>query len=203
MRVLLALCTGLLTFSFVQADSLWERRDPRFANMFKDNRARLVGDLLTIVVRENTDIDNKDEREMQKETRTEGRFDVQGNSQGNRLGRRFSANFRGAARSNREFDGKAEFSSDRRLLDGLTVTVVEVLPNDNLVIEGYRKRAITGDARIMRVSGVVRPADIGAGNTIRSQSIANFSVTYEGRGPEMSYTSNGWLGKIMNAIWPF
>src|ERR1041385_5893703 len=66
----------------VRADSLWLRRDPRFADMFQDTRARRVGDLLTIVVRENTDIEHKEQRDMKKKTNLAAKFNLAGSLAG-------------------------------------------------------------------------------------------------------------------------
>ena len=55
---------------FAQAESMWARRDPKTAYLFYDYRARQVGDLLTIVVSESTEIDNQESRELNKQTQT-------------------------------------------------------------------------------------------------------------------------------------
>jgi flagellar L-ring protein precursor FlgH len=192
-----------LTAPVLRADSLWQRRDPRFANLHRDLRARRVGDLLTIAVRENTDIDNQDERKMEKATNTRGSFNTAGNSSGNRSGRTFSADIDATMRSSRDFEGKAEFTSERRFLDRMTVVVTDVLPNGNLIIQGCRKRGVQGETRLLIVEGVVRPTDISAANTIDSHFIGNFTIRYDGRGAESSYTSPGFLGKLINIVWPF
>ena len=77
------------------------------------------------------------------------------------------------------------------------------MPNGNLIVEGYRQRMITREMRTLKVMGIVRPADIGPLNTVQSQYLANLHITYDGRGPESSYTNQGWGGRIFNKIWPF
>jgi flagellar L-ring protein precursor FlgH len=56
--------------------------------------------------------------------------------------------------------------------------------------------------RVLRLSGIVRPADIGANNTVQSNFIADLYINYEGRGPESAYTNQGWGGRIFNKLWP-
>ena len=56
----------LLSSAVVQADSIWERRDPNHAYLFRDQRARRVGDLLTVVIRESTLFNGKEKSKMQK-----------------------------------------------------------------------------------------------------------------------------------------
>ncbi len=186
-----------------RADSLWDRRAPRTTYLFADNRARRVGDLLTIVVRETTDIDHRDKRQMNKNTATGGIFKFKGSAVDTVTSRAASADLDSSTSSQRTFDSKAEFSSAQQFTDRMTVVVIDVLPNGNLLIEGKRRRNVSGEDRAMCVSGLVRPDDIGPGNMVQSERVANFQITYDGRGQESAYTNNGWLGRIMNHYWPF
>ena len=188
----------------LRADSLWDRRDPNTAYMFNDYRARRVGDVLTILVEESTGSDSQEKREMGKQTAAS--LSTSGNGSSSALGqalRSFSYDFGLNSASNRTFDGKANSTIDRKFNDRLSVIVVAVLPNGNIVVEGVRQRMITREMRTLRVFGVLRPADIGPFNTVQSQYIANLRITYEGRGPESSYTNQGWGGRIMNKLWPY
>ena len=78
----------------------------------------------------------------------------------------------------------------------MTVVVKHVLPNGNLVIEGYRKRVVAGEDRMLRVRGVVRPIDIAVNNVVQSQFIANLEIIYTGKGVESAYASPNWWGLI-------
>jgi flagellar L-ring protein precursor FlgH len=105
--------------------------------------------------------------------------------------------------SKRQFNGSAQLSSDRRFADRITVTVVDVHPNGNLVIEGYRSRMVAGEQRVLRITGIVRPTDINGQNTVESRFVANFHVSYLGKGPESNFVNQGWLSKLFNRIWPW
>ena len=196
-------CTFCSTGAMEAGDSLWDRRDPQTAYLFHDYRARRVGDLLTIVVNESTEFEGLEKREMNKETKTSAGYKFSGNTASDNVSRNFTADFDGSGVSQRKFDGKNNSSIDRKFLDRMTVTVVGVLPNGNLVLEGYRQRSMNREVRVLRVTGVVRPADIGPSNTVQSQFLADFVVNYAGRGPESSYTNHGWWGRAMNALWPY
>ncbi len=196
-------CCCVLVGDTLRADSLWERRDPNTAYLFMDYRARRVGDLLTIVVNESTEFEGLEKRQMNKETATSVGYDFSGKTSTPGVSRSFSANFDGSGESKRKFDGTNNSSIDRKFLDRMTVTVVGVLPNGNLVVEGFRQRTLNREVRVLRVTGVVRPADIGPANTVQSQSIADFVVNYSGRGPESSYTNHGWWGRALNVLWPY
>jgi len=200
--LLALLLTGMAT-DRLAADSLWDRRDPYSANLFHDYRARRVGDVLTVVIEESTGSDALEKREMEKKTKAD--VAVGGKGSSSTLGqvlRSFGYDLDLNSSSQRSFDGKANSTIDRKFNDRLSVVVVGVMPNGNLIVEGYRTRMITREMRTLRVMGIVRPADIGPANTVQSQYLANLSISYAGRGPESSYTNQGWGGRIFNKLWP-
>lgn len=186
----------------VRADSIWERREQRSAFLFVDNRARRVGDLLTVTVKESTGAKNNEERKLDKATSVTSKADFSGKTAAGGASRSASAAVGGDQSSDRKFQGSAGYESDRSLLDQMTVTVTDVLPNGNLVIEGYRKRVVSNETRLLRVTGIVRPNDIEGPNVIESKFIANFNLSYEGAGVETRFTNQGWLGRTTNRIWP-
>lgn len=193
----------LIVPSQLLADSIWDRRDQRSGYLYMDNRGRRVGDLLTVSVNENTGATNKEERNLKKDTATSAKLNLAGKGNAGGAGRSASGELSGSNSSDRTFQGTADFASERQLLDQMTVTVVDILPNGNLVIEGYRRRLIQNETRLLRVSGVVRPNDVEIPNIVESRFIANFNVSYEGRGVESRFTNQGWFGRIGNRVWPF
>lgn len=198
-----ALCANAFFVGVASADDIWDRRDHRAAHLFIDDRARRVGDNLTVIIVEATDIANSDARKMAKATKAGGIFNFKGSTQAGKTSRDGVLNFDTSGSSNRTFDGSSNYTTDQKLQDKVTVTVIDVLPNGNLVIEGFRRRLISGEDRVIRLSGVVRPNDIGGSNTVLSQSIANFQVTYTGKGPESKFSNQGYLSKALNVLWPF
>jgi flagellar L-ring protein FlgH len=204
-RCLLALlaCIPLLVPSPAWADSLWERRTPQAGYLFVDTRARLVGDLLTVIVNENTGVDNRDKREMNKASNAGGVFNFAGETSAGSLSRSASVDFDAQGSATRGFKGESEYSSGQRLLDRMTLAVVGVYPNGNLAVEGFRQRLVSREVRTLRLTGIVRPQDIGPGNTIQSQFIANLHLTYGGDGPQSRFTNQNWLSRFINVLWPF
>ena len=186
--------------------TLWDRRDQSTATMFYDFRARKVGDVLTIVIEETTGFDAQEKRTMEKATNNTTNFNGAGTTSGTALQtilQSFGFSLNTQAQSDRSFNGTNNSSIDRKFTDRMSFIVVQVLPNGNLVVEGCRQRMITREMRTLRLRGIVRPADIGPYNTLQSQYIANLTFAYEGRGPESSYTNQGWGGRLFNYIWPF
>jgi flagellar L-ring protein FlgH len=189
---------------FAQTESMWARRDPYTAYLFHDYRARQVGDLLTIIVSESTEIDNQESRELNKQTQTNFSFNSAGGANaGKNMSKSFSNNLSAALQSGRKFDGTANTTIDRKFTDRMSVVVTEVLPNGNLVIEGGRQFQQHRETRILHVSGVIRPADIGGDNSIQSGFIADLRMRYDGKGPESNSMNQGWGGRLMNILWPF
>jgi flagellar L-ring protein precursor FlgH len=187
-----------------RGDDIWARRDRDVAYLFYDYRARKPGDVLTIVVSENTDFQQQESHQLDKETNTNASLNASAKSTaGSVMSRVFAGAVDGGTASQRKLDGKANSTIDRKFSDRMTVVVVGVLPNGNLLIEGYRQRVLNRETRTLLVKGIVRPADIGPYNTILSQYIANFTVSYLGRGPDTYFTNQGWGGRIMNVLWPY
>lgn len=205
-RLLSAAALGLLSLgaSSLRADSIWDRRDPYMSSMMEDYRARRAGDLLTLVVSENTNFQGQESRNMDKETNTNAAFAAGGSATGNSgLTRAFANSLTGSAQSQRKFDSTANSTIGRKFQDNMTVMVIAVMPNGNLLIEGVRQRVVGRETRTLRIQGMVRPADIGPYNTVQSTSVGNFRVIYEGYGPDSNYTNQGWGGQILNRLWPF
>lgn len=204
MIVMFSTSATLLALSvFAYADSLWSRRNPYHAGLFRDVRARKVGDLVTIVVREATIFNGREDRKMKKDTSKGILFNLKGAFAGQGAGTEFSGETDGTATSRRQLNGKADYQSDRTLLDRVTVQVVDVMPNGNLVIQGYRERIIARERKTVFISGIVHPKYIGPNNVVESQYIANFTISYTGSGEESSYLQHGFLGRILNKLWPY
>jgi flagellar L-ring protein FlgH len=189
--------------SEIAADSIWDRRDQRAAFLFHDNRARNIGDIVTIAILENTNANEREQRQMAKSTDGRVTTAFTGSSSSGTTNLNGALNFDLRNQSNRVFNGSAQLTADRRFTDRMALTVVDIMPNGNLVVEGYRSRVVSGEQRVLRITGIVRPADIDTRNVVPSGSVANFKVSYIGRGPESSFVQQGYWGRVMNLLWPF
>jgi flagellar L-ring protein precursor FlgH len=181
------------------ADSIWQRRDPRYAMLFQDNFARNIGDILTVDITEATTNNEREARALDKGSNATGALSLtttRGSSGGTTGGINYTDNFR------RQFAGSAELNMNRVFTDRMAVTVVDMMPNGNLVVEGYRSRVVAGEERVLKVTGIVRQADIRAGNIVESRTMANFRISYLGRGPESRNVNQNVVGRVMNVLWP-
>lgn len=184
-------------------DSLWRRRHPQEAYVLQDSRARRPGDLLTIIINESTEVDNSENKAMNKSSDARGVLDLAGSSAGGFGVGSADYNLDLGGNSSRAFSGRATYRNSREFADRITVTVVDVAPNGNLTVQGHRTTKISGEQRMLTISGTVRPVDIGPDNTINSRYIANMHTEYEDRGAERKFTRQGWMGRAINKWWPF
>ncbi len=202
--LVLAFC--ILTSDFCiqsRADSIWSRSSPRYGYLFIDNRARQIGDTLTLILSETTAIGQREARQASKATTISDKFAFKGKTASDNAGRSGEASMDASNESNRTFNGSAGLTSSRVYTDRMAVTVVDVLPNGNLVVEGHRIRVISGEKRILRITGVVKPADLSPANTVFSEAVANFKIEYWGCGVDTEWVNQGWFGRFWNFVWPF
>ncbi|TVS18220.1 MAG: flagellar basal body L-ring protein FlgH [Planctomycetaceae bacterium] len=202
-RCWLLMLLVLATSVQARAQSLWPSHQPRHAFLFEDTRARRVGDQLTVLINENTGVANQDRRSMNKQSNARSALGL-GFAAAGIFGRSagdLSQDF--AADSNRDFSGDASFSSERAFSDRITVSVVDVLPNGDLVIHGRRQVGVEGDNRHLSISGKVRYLDVGLDNTVQSRKVLDLEISYQSHGPESRFVNQGWLGRLGNWVWPF
>jgi len=207
----------LIFFAFcavdcLQADSIWAKRDQNKRDLYADDKGRNIGDVLTIIINEESAVNNKQNRNLSKTTNRSNTFDGQLGiiSQPNTPGHSVNANylpripaFNMNAESSNTLDGKADYKDQRSFIDSITVVIVDIMPNNNLVVTGTRSREISGDKQVIEVSGIVRPSDIAYNNTIQSKQIANFCIITRNAGIAADFNKPGWLGRIMDIFWPF
>jgi len=203
----IALLAALVAAGPIRAGSIWDRAGRRARMMYTDDTARDVGDNLTVVINERSVIENESSRSMNKKSSRDAKMDgtldlanVVG-TVGHHIFDFPKLGFSSSAET--KFDGAADYDSDRSLTDKITVTVEDVLPNGNLVVLGTRQRATAGDVQVVQVSGIVRPSDIAFDNTVNSERVAEFRVTYKQLGRENRFTKPGWVARILNFLNPF
>ena len=107
------------------------------------------------------------------------------------------------AGANQSFAGAGTAAQSNTLSGSMTVTVVRVYPNGNLEIKGQKKLVLNDGNEYLRLSGIVRPEDISASNTISSSNIADAKITYTNSGVYADSTKPGWLSKLFRQVTPF
>jgi flagellar L-ring protein precursor FlgH len=190
------------------AGSIWEKASAKARAIHSDDTARRRGDSITVVVVERSTIANDTNRKLEK--KDERTADMSGTFDPAKLFAKpvgknvFSFPVLDYTSSGEtKFDGKSNYGSDNSLTDQVTVTVQDVLPSGDLVIAGTRVRDLDGDLQTIQISGIVRPSDIAFDNTVSSAKVANFKVSYSGKGPANQYTKPGWLARLIDLFNPF
>jgi flagellar L-ring protein precursor FlgH len=98
--------------------------------------------------------------------------------------------------------GKVTADQSNTINGDITVVVTRVYENGNLWIQGQKMLSVNQGEEYVRVSGVIRPEDIQAGNIVSSTKIAQAQITYTGAGDLDDNTKQGWFGRIVGAIAP-
>jgi flagellar L-ring protein precursor FlgH len=187
----------LLSTACSQAGSIWAKRNKNTRAIYADDVARQIGDVLTIKITENSTVDNKAKRDMKKETDRSTVFNGD-------VGKLVDlGEFGMSAESDNGLKSKADYKDERKFADSITVVVMDILPNRNLVVLGTRNRNISGDIQTIEVSGIVRPSDVAFDNTVKSERVADFRIVSRNDGISAPYTKPGWLGSIFDILWPF
>lgn len=167
-------------------------------SLFEDYRARRVGDVLTVILREQTDASK------QAGTATKKASNVDMPSP-RIFGRDIT--HKGVPILETKINGKVDFSGEgssnqsNSLKGNITVTVAQVLPNGNLVVRGEKLLYLNQGSEVVRIRGIVRPTDISSTNTVYSTQIANSEITYKGKGIVADSNDAGWLTRFFNSGW--
>lgn len=171
-----------------------------FRPLFEDNRARFVGDILTININENFSA-TQEKKSSASKTGT-----VAADAPNVRLpvGGSFGANTITAnGSSSNTFDGKGSTNSTNAFTGTITVTVVDVLPNGNLVVSGEKQIGNNRQVETVRFSGVVNPFNLVNGNTVSSTQVADARIELRGQGQVDEAQVMGWLARFFLTFLPF
>jgi flagellar L-ring protein precursor FlgH len=106
----------------------------------------------------------------------------------------------GSSMSNK---GTGAADQQATLTGSVAVSVVEVMPNGNLVLRGEKQLALTEGSEIIQVAGIIRPDDVAPNNTVQSRRLANAQIAYRGSGDLANATKAGWGTSTLLKIWPF
>jgi len=180
-------------------------------SFFEDYRARRVGDILTVKLEEVTSAEKESATTVDKSNSNSitsptilgsaVQFDAPGilplaNTNNNDLSFNLG--------STHSFSGGGDSDLNNKLSGDISVSVVEVLANGNMVVRGEKVMTINQGNEYLRISGMISPRDIDSDNSISSKRIADAQISYVGDGPTNDANVMGWLGKFfISALMPF
>ncbi len=166
--------------------------------LFEDRRARAIGDVITININETTAASKKSDstaaRIGSNSMSVTGLAGLPGKSL---LGSNLAAN------SASTFAGKGDSASNNAFTGIITVTVIDVLPNGNLVVSGEKQIGINQGSEFVRFSGVVNPTTLSAANTVSSTQVADARIEYRGNGYIDEAQTMGWLARFFLSVMAF
>lgn len=169
-------------------------------SLYSDNKARHEGDIITVVLREKTQASKNAKTESKKDSNTA--FDPL-----NIGGRNASIGgniLQLSSSSSQDFKGDAKANQSNSLVGDISVNVLQVMANGNLVIRGEKWLTLNTGKEYIRLTGVIRPQDVDVNNTVESTKIANARIEYSGTGAQHGGQSPGWLTRFFNGpLWPF
>lgn len=170
-------------------------------NLYSDGRAHRVGDILTIVLSEQTQSSKSAKTETDKTSSASITAPTILGEQAELFGKPLSFS---APESTSEFNGEGSSDMSNSLNGNITVTVHDVLPNGTLVVRGEKWLTLNQGDEFIRISGLVRPQDISTDNTVVSTKLADARIAYSGTGTVADTNVAGWFTKFfMSPLWPF
>jgi flagellar L-ring protein precursor FlgH len=173
----------------------------RGLRLFQDSKAREVGDLLTIVLVENTRARTNAKTAVTKDAGL-------GLGAPTLFGQSVSYNgkpiLQAEVEGTRDFAGAGDSAQSNQLNGNITVRVVEQLGNGNLRVAGQKQVRLNQGDELVQVQGIVRIADISPDNRISSDRVGEAQIVYGGRGTLARSNAMGWLGRFFNsAAFPY
>jgi flagellar L-ring protein precursor FlgH len=167
--------------------------------MFEDRRARYIGDTLTIAIAEKTQASRSGDLTAKRAAKLDGSVDnvtklgPLNKLQGTGVGAKISSDI-----------DTADSASANNLFNGsITVTVVDVLPNGNLLVAGEKRLGINGEIETLRFSGVVNPFYIVNGNSVSSVNVADARIESKAHSTVEPAQVAGFLARFFLSFLPF
>jgi flagellar L-ring protein precursor FlgH len=167
-------------------------------NIYSDSKAHRVGDIISVILSESTQAQKNAKTELKKEnSATLDPIVGLGGA---------AVNFKNDAiqfgfNQGSDFSGDSKSNQGNSLNGNISVHVLRVLPNGNLMIRGEKWMTLNNGDEYIRLTGVIRAQDISSGNTITSSKIANARIQYAGTGTFADMQEQGWLSSFFSSSW--
>ncbi|MET2830494.1 flagellar basal body L-ring protein FlgH [Mesorhizobium shangrilense] len=180
----------------VKKFSLWDDRQSR---LFTDPRALSQGDILTVKIKINDRANFKNQNDRSRTADRKLGFDI--SAQWDKASTAGKGS--GALNSATDTTANGEIKRSETLELNVAAIVTDVLPNGNLMIRGSQEVRVNAELRVLTIAGLVRPADIGAENTIPYERIAEARISYGGRGRITEVQQPAYGQQILDQVLPF
>jgi len=181
--------------------SVWHGQ---LTSLFSDQRARYVGDILTVKITEISQASESATTDTSRKSQTVGQITGLLGLENHQTGPlKNMPNLISSNMPNNDFSGAGATTRTGSLSATITVRVMEVLPNGNLAIEGKREIYVNNEEKEILLQGIVRPRDIAFDNSVLSTQVADAKVKYTGIGVVAEKQRPGWGQRVLDYLWPF
>ncbi len=167
---------------------------------FGRGRAFQVGDVITVLLSESTQAARQQSANVSREATNEGTP----TGLSGKIGSLATA-LGGINLNATKIDSQGTGTADQRasLTGSISVTVVEVLANGNLLVRGEKQLGLAEGNEIIQLSGILRPEDVSRNNLAQSRRLANAQIAYRGSGDLANASRPGWGTRLLMNLWPF
>jgi len=167
-------------------------------NIYSDSKAHRVGDIISVILSESTQANKNAKTELKKANSALldpitgfGASPINFKNDAIQFGLNQTSDFKGDSKSNQ----------GNSLSGNISVHVLRVLPNGNLMIRGEKWITLNNGDEYVRLTGVIRSQDISSNNTVTSSKVANARIQYAGTGTFAEVNEQGWLTKFFSSSW--
>ena len=169
----------------------------RSVRLFEDNKAYRVGDVLSVTLMESTNASKSAETSTDKDDE----IDISASAIFGSTGPTIDGNLAltNQIDTERAFSGSGDSAQSNSLRGEIAVTVVDVLPNGNLLVRGEKIIGLNQGSEFIRISGIVRPQDVSTDNIVISSKVANARIFYGGGGVIAESNTRGWLSRFFDS----
>ncbi len=175
------------------------------ASMFSDHKARHVGDIVTVTISESASASKEastaSDRSSSYQAGIPNFFGLETKNWVGESGIDLTNIINASGTAAFDGDGKTVRKGD--LTASLTAQVIERYPNGNFKIRGGKEVMVNHEVQIIYVTGIIRPVDITAANTVDSAKVLNARISYTGRGVISDKQKPGWMTRMVDNVWPF
>jgi flagellar L-ring protein precursor FlgH len=182
-----------------EANALWRAGSRAF---FKDQRAAQVGDIVTVLVRMNDAANLKNvtsaDRSSKESAGIPNFFGLE-----TMVPKVVLPSTLVAASSANNNTGTGQIQRTEAVTLRLAGIVTQVLPNGNLVVAARQEFMVNSELRELRVTGVIRPQDIGSDNTVLHDRMAEARIAYGGKGQLTDLQRARWGQQMLDILMPF
>ncbi len=166
--------------------------------LFEDRRARNVGDIITINLVERNTAQKSANASAARDSSLTG-----GITAASKVPLSGLAGLNAEAGITSDFSGKGAAAANNAFNGTITVTVIDLYPNGNLLVSGEKQISINQGNEFIRFSGVVNPYTVTGANTVQSTQVADARIEYRGSGFIDESNTMGWLQRFFENVLPF